>query len=111
MSAAPHASSPTELHRRCGDGWRALVFLATLVTVIGTLAAQAGRRAHPSSEAASLLNVTARRADGSRAPLASRDISLFDNGVEQNLRNFSSAPPPPPISLLFAHFLPRPPRT
>src|SRR5260370_13522896 len=100
MSAAPHASSPTELHRRCGDGWRALVFLATLVTVIGTLAAQAGRRAHPSSEAASLLNVTAKRADGSSAPIASKDISLFDNGVEQSIRNFSSDPSPARILLL-----------
>jgi VWFA-related protein len=100
MSAAPHTSNLIELRRRGGDGWRALVFLVTLVTVIGTLAAQAGRRAHPSSEASSLLNVTARRADGSSAPIASKDISLFDNGVEQSITNFSLDPSPARIVLL-----------
>ena len=100
MSVTPHTSKSIRLQRRCGNGWRALVFLVTLATLIGTLAAQAGRRAHPSSEASSLLNVTARRADGSTAPIASKDISFFDNGVEQSIRNFSLDPSPARIVLL-----------
>jgi len=61
---------------------------------------QAGRRSHPSDEAASLLNVVATRADGSNARITSRDISLFDNAVEQSIKNFSPDPSPARIVLL-----------
>ena len=51
--------------------------------------AQAGRRAHPTSDTSTVLNVVATRADGSSAPITSKDVSLFDNGVEQTIRNFA----------------------
>src|SRR6202007_488316 len=54
-----------------------------------TLFGQAGRRSHPTSEASSVVNVVAARADGSSTPITAKDISLFDNGVEQTVRNFS----------------------
>jgi VWFA-related protein len=65
-----------------------------------TLLAQAGRRAHPATEASSALNVVATRAGGASAPITSKDISLFDNGVEQTIKNFAPDLSPARIVLL-----------
>lgn len=81
-------------------GWRAFVFSLTAAALVGSLAAQAGRRSHPSGEASTLLNIVATRADGSSAPITSKDIALFDNGVEQTIKNFSPDPSPARIVLL-----------
>ena len=51
--------------------------------------AQAGRRAHPTSDTSTVLNVVATRANGSSALITSKDVSLFDNGVEQTIKNFA----------------------
>ena len=72
----------------------------TAAAAIGTLAGQAGRRAHPSGDASILLNVVATRADGSKAPITAKEISLFDNGIEQTIRNFSPDASPAHIVLL-----------
>jgi len=62
--------------------------------------AQAGRRAHPTSDASTVLNVVATRANGSSAPITVKDISLFDNGVEQTIKNFAPDLSPARIVLL-----------
>ena len=79
--------------------WRALVFLLTATCVAGTLLAQAGRRAHSNGDALIMLNVVATRSNGS-APITARDVSLFDNGVEQTIKNFSPDLSPARIVLL-----------
>jgi VWFA-related protein len=68
--------------------------------LLSTLLGQAGRRAHPSSDASTVLNVVATRATGSATPITSKDISLFDNGVEQSIRNFAPDLSPARIVLL-----------
>jgi len=68
--------------------------------VLGTLLGQAGRQAHPTSSASSALNVVATRANGAANPITSKDISLFDNGVEQSVRNFAPDLSPARIVLL-----------
>jgi Ca-activated chloride channel family protein len=80
--------------------WRALVLLISCGCFAGALFAQAGRRAHPPSEATSSLNVVAVRTDGASGPITSKDISLFDNGVEQTIRSFSPDLSPARIVLL-----------
>jgi VWFA-related protein len=62
--------------------------------------AQAGRHSHPTSEAANALNVVAVRTDGASSPITSKEISLFDNGVEQTIRSFSPDLSPARIVLL-----------
>jgi len=86
--------------RRSDAGWRALVFSLCAACLAATLSAQAGRRAHPTSEASSALNVVATRANGATAPITSKDISLFDNGVEQTIKNFAPDLSPARIVLL-----------
>lgn len=80
--------------------WRPLIFVLTGSFLLSSLWAQAGRRAHPASDASNVLNVVASRANGSSAPITSKDVSLFDNGVEQTIRNFAPDLSPARIVLL-----------
>lgn len=61
---------------------------------------QAGRRARPTNESAALLTVVAARADNPAAPVTSKQIALYDNGIEQTIQNFSPDPSPAHIVLL-----------
>jgi VWFA-related protein len=69
--------------------WRLTTLTLTAFLLISSLFAQAGRRSHPESNASSLVNVVAVRTEGAATPITSKDISFFDNGVEQSIRNFS----------------------
>src|ERR1041385_4229604 len=75
-------------HNSSGKFWRLTASAVTALLIITSLFAQAGRRAPPESNAATLVNVVAVRTEGA-APITSKDISFFDNGVEQSIRNFS----------------------
>src|SRR5713226_8773881 len=98
MRPISNAKSPGKRTERFG--WRALVFLLTAACLLSTLLAQAGRQAHPSSTASTVLNVVASRANGASTPITAKDISLFDNGVEQSVRNFAPDMSPARIVLL-----------
>jgi len=71
-----------------GKLWRLTTSAFTALLIITSLFAQAGRKAHPDSNASSLINVVAVRTEGAE-PITSKEISFFDNGVEQSIRNFS----------------------
>src|SRR5258708_32330786 len=98
MRPLPNLRAPV---KSTGRGcWRGFVFLFTATCLLSTLVGQAGRRAHPASEASTVLNVVATRANCAAAPITSKDISLFDNGVEQSIRNFDPDMSPARIVLL-----------
>jgi VWFA-related protein len=85
---------------QCSVWWKTLFILTTAACLFSSLLAQSGKRSHPTSEASTVLNVVASRANGSSAPITSKDISLFDNGVEQSVRNFAPDMSPARIVLL-----------
>lgn len=64
------------------------------------LMAQAGRRQSASNEGGVLVNLVARRADASSAPINAKQLSVYDNGIEQTIRNFTPDPSPARIVLL-----------
>ena len=100
MKPIPNVGAPG---RRTGPfcvWWKSLVFLLTAACLLSTLLAQAGRRAHPSSDASTVLNVVAIRTNGAATPITSKDISLFDNGAQQTIRNFAPDLSPARIVLL-----------
>jgi Ca-activated chloride channel homolog len=74
---------------RAAAPWRLMIILLALACLVGSLFAQAGRRSHPTSDASTVLNVTAVRTDGGSKPITGKEISLFDNGAEQTIRNFA----------------------
>lgn len=80
--------------------WRVVVFLLTALLLIGSLAGQAGRRPNSGGETSTLLNLVASRADGSLGPITAKDLSLFDNGVEQTIKHLSPDTSPARIVLL-----------
>jgi VWFA-related protein len=74
-----------------------------LVALLGTcvvLMAQAGRKPATNSEGGVLVNVIAKRADNSARQITSKQLSVYDNGSEQTIRNFTPDPSPARIVLL-----------
>lgn len=77
----------------------AVVFVLLLGAGVA-LMAQAGRRPVTSNEGGVLVNIFARRADTSSAPISAKQLSVYDNGIEQTIRNFTPDPSPARIVLL-----------
>src|SRR5882762_1576550 len=74
-----------------------------LIALLGTcvaLFAQAGRRPETNSTGGVLVNVIAKRADNSARQITSKQLSVYDNGIEQGIRNFTPDPSPARIVLL-----------
>jgi len=99
MRTVPKTNAPVK-NFQPGFYWRPLVILLTGACMLSALLAQAGRRAHPASDASTVVNVVATRANGSSAAITSKDVALFDNGVEQSIRNFAPDLSPARIVLL-----------
>ena len=80
-----------------------LCYAAAFLVVIGlagALMAQAGRRPVTSSEGGVLVSIIARRTDNSAAQITAKQLAVYDNGVEQAIRNFTPDPSPARIVLL-----------
>jgi VWFA-related protein len=76
----------------------ALKISLALAACAALVCAQAGRKREPGR--ATLLNVTATREDGSTAPISSKEIALYDDGLEQTIVSFTPDPSPARIVLL-----------
>ena len=72
-----------------------------LLLVSGSLLAQSGIRPNSNvSSGGAIVGVVARRDDNKTNPITSKEISIYDNGVEQSIRNFTPDPSPSRIVLL-----------
>ena len=79
---------------------KATAAVALLGVSVLLAAGQAGRHSQPTSEGGSLLNVVANRTDGRTTPITSKQVALYDNGIEQFIKNFTPDPSPARIVLL-----------
>src|SRR5438128_6475381 len=77
-----------------------LAFIASGIAPGHHAKGQAGRRAHSANEGASVLNIVATRDDRSSAPITAKQLALYDNGVEQSIKSFSTDPSPSRLVLL-----------
>jgi VWFA-related protein len=68
-------------------------------------AGQAGRRPANSRDRATLLNIVATREDGSNTPISSKELALYDDGIEQSIQNLTPDTGPARIVLLFDNSL------
>jgi Ca-activated chloride channel family protein len=77
--------------------------LLTLL-VIGLLSVsmlgQSGYKPNANASGGVMVGVVARRDDDKTMPVTSKEVSVYDNGVEQSIRNFSPDPSPSRIVLL-----------
>src|SRR5262245_32080352 len=78
------------------------VVIALLVTAVlaASIAGQVGYRPHANASGGVMVGVIARRDDNKPAPITSKEVSVYDNGVEQSIRNFTKDPSPARIVLL-----------
>ncbi|HEV7796872.1 MAG TPA: VWA domain-containing protein [Pyrinomonadaceae bacterium] len=82
---------------------RRVSYAAGFVSVLalcGALMAQAGRRPATSNEGGVMVSVVAARTDKSASPITAKQLSIYDNGIEQSIRNFTPDPSPARIVLL-----------
>jgi len=61
---------------------------------------QSGYRPNANASGGVMVSVVARRDDNKANPITSKEVSVYDNGVEQSIRNFTPDPSPARIVLL-----------
>jgi VWFA-related protein len=71
-----------------------------IVACTGLLLGQAGRRPQTSTQGGVLVNVVARKENDASAQITAKQLAVFDNGVEQSIKNFTPDPSPARIVLL-----------
>ena len=78
------------------------MLIALLVTAIVavSIAGQSGYRPNANASGGVMVGVVARRDDKKTNPITSKEVSVYDNGVEQSIRNFTPDPSPARIALL-----------
>lgn len=96
-TAAPNSSQKKRSRLRASS---IFVCLIVLLSTGVALMAQAGRKPATNSEGGVLVNVVAKRADNSTRQITSKQLSVYDNGIEQAIRNFTPDPSPARIVLL-----------
>jgi VWFA-related protein len=79
---------------------RALTAIVAVATVATSLIAQSGNRPLANASGGVMVSVVARRDDSRMTPITSKELSVYDNGVEQAIRNFTPDPSPAHIVLL-----------
>jgi VWFA-related protein len=78
------------------------VLLALLVTGVlaASISGQSGYRPHANASGGVMVGIVARRDANNATPITSKELSIYDNGVEQAIRNFTPDPSPARIVLL-----------
>lgn len=76
------------------------LLLLSLFVFDGRAFGQAGPRAVPSSDSGALLNITAARANTTPGPITSKQMTLYEDGIEHSIRSVSPDPSPARIVLL-----------
>ncbi|HEY6805057.1 MAG TPA: VWA domain-containing protein [Pyrinomonadaceae bacterium] len=79
-----------------------VVFAVALaaITLVGSILGQSGTRPLANAAGGVMINVVARRDDNATSPITSKELSVYDNGMEQAIRNFTPDPSPSHIVLL-----------
>jgi len=94
------AAANSSKRKGCSPAPSIFVCLLALLSTCVALMAQAGRRPDSNSSGGVLVNVIAKRADNSARQITSKQLSVYDNGLEQAIRNFTPDPSPARIVLL-----------
>ena len=79
---------------------RVLVTMLAASSLAGSLLAQSGNRPLANATGGVMVSVVARRDDHRTNPVSSKELSVYDNGIEQAIKNFTPDPSPAHIVLL-----------
>jgi Ca-activated chloride channel homolog len=91
----------TTTQRRKGSKvLKPLAGVLLLTAVCGLVFGQAGRRQSTGNQSGVLVGVVVKRDDNSAQNITSKQLSVYDNGVEQTIKNLTPDPSPARIVLL-----------
>lgn len=79
---------------------RGLIAILAILLLSASMVGQSGNRPNANAASGVLVGVVARREDQRTTPITSKEVSVYDNGVEQSIRNFTPDPSPARIVLL-----------
>jgi VWFA-related protein len=88
------------LERRHGSLFWLPTFLVLLALPAGVMLGQAGRRPIATNASGVLVSVVAKRENNSHDQITAKQISVYDNGIEQTIKNFTPDPSPARLVLL-----------
>jgi len=77
-----------------------LLTLLVIALLSVSILAQSGVRPNANAAGGVMVNIVARRDNKQTNPITSKEVSVFDNGQEQSIRNFTPDPSPARIVLL-----------
>lgn len=79
---------------------RGLIAILAILLLAASIVGQSGNRPNANAANGVLVGVVARRDDQRTTPISSKEVSVYDNGIEQSIRNFTPDPSPARIVLL-----------
>ena len=79
---------------------RGFIAILAILLVAASIVGQSGNRPNANAAHGVLVGVVARRDDQRTNPITSKEVSVYDNGIEQSIRNFTPDPSPARIVLL-----------
>lgn len=84
------------------SGYEVKYVLAVLVVGLlsASILAQSGYKPNANASGGVMVGVVAKRTDDRPNPITSKEVSVYDNGMEQSIRNFTKDPSPAKIVLL-----------
>ena len=77
-----------------------LLALLIVVLLSASILAQSGYKPNANASGGVMVGVVAKRNDSRTNPITSKEVSVYDNGMEQSIRNFTRDPSPARIVLL-----------
>ena len=92
--------SQTPPEPQTGFPWKLLLTLLAIGLVSVSILAQSGVRPNANAAGGVMIGVVARRESNKNNPVTSKELSVYDNGIEQSIRNFTPDPSPARIVLL-----------
>ena len=79
---------------------RAFLLILVASSLGSSLLGQSGNRPLANASGGVMVGVVAKRDDNRTNPITSKELSVYDNGIEQQIRNFTPDPSPAHIVLL-----------
>lgn len=83
-----------------GPPTKVLISLFVIGLLSLSIVGQSGYKPNANAATGVMVGVVARRDDEKTNPITSKEVSVYDNGIEQSIRNFSPDPSPARIVLL-----------
>jgi VWFA-related protein len=83
-----------------GHQVKCLVALLIVGLLSASILAQSGYKPNANASGGVMVGVVAKRNDSRTNPITSKEVSVYDNGMEQSIRNFTKDPSPARIVLL-----------